>query len=436
MTRNLVETIRSQSPVRLALGFGIVIGGVTVVIGIIGVIMLIVPSLQFRETPIEMDFQAYYFAAQAFRDGEQFIGWAITENSPITGKAYVYPPVTIFAFVFYTLLPEWYVAFALHTAILFGAFFLAGRLSIQYIESYGRELEPIDKRLILVFFLFSGPTTMGYLRGNIDPIILLLIVAGYLALEGNNELRGGMFWALAAMFKFFPAFLGLWMLYRRTYRAIAAATITGVGLMLIGVAIFGVEMHVEFFEFILTDRSRTGAFSGGLDPEKRWFTLRRPLSQFLALSGTQLLVVSALLLGPVIGYLYLNAETRRDRLVAFFGTYIAVLIGVVPATAGYVVYFIFPLVPLLYLVSHPKAKACFIAGLVLIQIPIYPHDIHDALAFTPLPSSITGSIDTVVYGVLSYGSVILWGCLLMLLGCVLYISSSKDGEKNVTQAKL
>jgi hypothetical protein len=332
----------------------------------------------------------------------------------------VYTPVTAPLFVPFALFPEWQIPYVLNMLLLCGVFFAIGRLCLQLLDDYGVTLDRIDRVLIMAFCLFSGHTVLGVYRGNVDPAILLVLAVGLLAIERGRGARGGALWAGAALFKLFPAFLGVYLLYRRAYRAIAAAVVVGVGFTLLGVAIFGIDAHVDFVEFILHERSREGAFRGGLDPTLQWITLRRPFSQVLALSGNQLFLLTTALVAPFVYLVYREADSELDRIVAFFATMVAMLITIVPSTLNYVVYLYFPLVPLLYLVEDRRTKLLFVAGMVLVNVPLYPHHVATILEALPLSPGTADAIADAVRAVLRWASIPLYGFLLLLAGCLRY----------------
>jgi len=398
-----------------------------VLTGIFGVALAV---NEFSKSP-ELDFQAYYFAGRAVVRGEPFVGWGITEGTFLTGKAYVYTPITAPVFSFYSVFPDWQTAYVLNVILLSVVFLLIGRLSVRFVAAHGRSLPRLDRWLIVGFCLLSGHTILGLYRGNIDPLMLLLIAVGFLAVERGEEVRGGVLWAVAALFKLFPAVLGVWLLYRRASRAIVAAVVTGVGFTLLGLAVFGIDAHVEFVEFILTERSREGAFQGGLDPTITWITLRRPLSQVVALSGNQLFVVSMAIVAPFVYLLYREAETALDRTVAFFGTMLVLLITIVPSTLNYVVYLYFPLVSLLYLTDDRRARRLFVAGLVLVSVPLYPQHVELLVSAVPLSAGAEAATMGAVRAVMTYASIPLVGFLVLFAGCLRYVRLPKrsgDGE--------
>lgn len=403
-------------PERSVLLFGILTG-------VLGIALAVT---EFQESP-QLDYHAYYFTGRAVLDGEPFVGTAIHEGtlagSFLTDKEYVYTPVTAPVFAPYGLFSKWQYGYVLNVAILAATFYAIGRITIRYIERHGRRLARLDRWLILGFTLLSGHTILALYRGNVDPVMLLLITVGLLAIERGEGAKGGALWAGAALFKLFPAFLGVWLLYRRATRAIAAAIVTGVGSILLGVLVFGIDAHRDFVDFVLNERSRQAAFEGGLDPEFLTITLRRPLSQVLSLSGNQLLLVSTVLVAPFVGYIYYEAESEIDRMVAFLATMLALLVTIVPVTLNYVIYLFFPVLALLYLVDDPRVKQLFVLGLVLVNLPLFPQHVELIVNGLPLAESIEDAVVGGARAVMTYASVPLWGFVALFAGCLRQVRS-------------
>jgi len=415
------ERVRSftsrRRPERLALLFGLLTG-------VLGVALA---ANEFTTSP-ELDYQAYYFAGRAVLQGEPFVGWAITDGSFLVGKAYVYTPITAPIFAVYGIFPDWRIGYVLNVALLAVVFYLIGRLILRFVERHGGTVDRTDRLLILGFCVFSGHSILGMYRGNVDPIILLGLGVGLLAIESGDERTGGALWAAAAHFKLFPAFLGVWLLYRRAYRAIAAAVVTGLGLLALGVVAFGIDAHVQFVDFIVNERSREGAFRGGLDPTLQWITLRRPLSQFFALSGNQLFVLSTLLMSPLVYLVYRDASSELDRAVAFFATMVVMLITIVPSTLNYVVYLYFPLLGLLYLTDDRRTTYLFVAGLVLVNLPLYPQHVELIVGAAGVPEGLGDAIVGAARTVLTYTSIPLLGFFCILGGCIRFVRLPDPAE--------
>ena len=119
---------------RAVLAFGLVTGVLAVVLAV----------NDFTSAP-ELDFHAYYFTGEAILEGEPFVGWAITDISFLTEKAYVYTPVTAPLFVPFALFPEWQIPYVLNMLLLFGVFFGIGRLCLQLLDDYRSEERRVGK---------------------------------------------------------------------------------------------------------------------------------------------------------------------------------------------------------------------------------------------------------------------------------------------------
>lgn len=410
----------SQPAERLVLVFGLVLG-----------ILAIAPLFGRVLAGNEVDFHAYYFAGKKVLQGEPFVGYAIMDGTFLVDKAYVYLPITVVFFAIYALSPTWEPVFVIHVLFMLGTLAAVGVITIRYIESHGPALDRIDRYLIVGFCLFSVPSVLGVYRGSIEPIIFLFVVGGFLAVEGERESFGGGLWAFASLFKFFPAFFGIWLLYRRAWRGVAAALVVGLGATGLSVLAFGFETNIEFVEFILTERSREGAFQGGLDPEFMWITLRRPLSYLVPLTGHALTLLAFGIVAPILGLMFARAKSDLEHLVAFFALLIVMLITLFPSTAGYVIYILFPLVPLVYLVEDRWPRACFLAGLVLINVPLFAPQVEQL--FIALPDVVV--IQAVGAGLdilLTFASLGLLGFLVTFAGCLLYVLSD---ETDVTASQ-
>ncbi len=179
--RSLVTLFAAERlPERLVLLFGILTG-------VLGIALAVT---EFQESP-QLDYHAYYFTGRAVLDGKPFVGTAIHEGSLagsfLTDKEYVYTPVTGPLFAPYGLFPKWQYGYVVNVAVLAATFYAVGHITIQYIERHGRRLARLDRWLILGFTLLSGHTVLGLYRGNVDPIMLLLISLGFLAIQRDAE---------------------------------------------------------------------------------------------------------------------------------------------------------------------------------------------------------------------------------------------------------
>lgn len=376
----------------------------------------------------ELDFHAYYFAGKAVLNGDDFVGTAIQSESFLSGKAYVYPPITAIVFTIYGFTPHWQTSYIFHIILTLSTLFLLARCTMALIERHSIKLDIIDRVLIVGFHLFSVPAMLAIYRGNVDPFILLAIVSGFFALEQGRQASAGAIWSFAAIFKLFPAVLGIWFLFQRSWRAIIVAVGVGFSSLGIGVAIFGIQPHLEFFEYLLTERSRNAAFSNGLDPNRQWITIRRPLSHLFPLPGHMLTVIGTLIFLPALLYLYRRIESDLDSLFAVFATLAIALITIVPSTTGYVVYLLFPTVALVYVINEFIPWLLFLGGIVLINLPIYPKHIDRGIAIMGSTGPMVDGFQLVVSTMLGFMSVGLWGFLFVIAGYLLSVSSFENSN--------
>jgi hypothetical protein len=95
------------------------------------------------------------------------------------------------------------------------------------------------------------PVLDSMLLGQLDLLILFLIVAAYWGYRSDREVAAGASLGLAAMIKLSPALLILYFLFKRRFRAVASAfaTISLFGLLSLLVA--GPSAHIQFLTDIL-----------------------------------------------------------------------------------------------------------------------------------------------------------------------------------------
>ncbi|NHN61285.1 MULTISPECIES: glycosyltransferase family 87 protein [Halorussus] len=377
---------------------------------------------------IGMDLQVYYFAAKAALSGADFYA-AAPPAHPTYG--YVYPPVTLPVFYPFALFGSWRAAFAAFTLLNVAAALATAALLVDYVERYRQPLARLDRALIAGFVLLSLHSASTLLYGETNYFLVLALVAGFRWLDAaettdvgaetrgwlGDEAKAGVAFALPAVVKLFPAAVGLWLLRRRAWRAVAAATATGVGAFALGVAAFGVDAHLTYLDVAVRPRLSSEEFAGGLDPAAAMVTLRRPLSVLLPdLDPSLYGPLAFLLLAPVVAYCYRRIDGPVERLVAVFATMAAIVVGF-PSLLLYAVFLVFPLVPLLYLLERGPARRLFVAGAFVSNVAVTLANVRALVGATPIPA---GVLD-VATPVLTLGTPTLYGVVLMLAACALAV---------------
>jgi len=337
---------------------------------------------------VALDFEVYYYAARAVLDGGPLYG---VSPVGVDYLVYAYPPLTVLAFLPFTLLQP-LPAFLAFTALTVGAGLLAARLLLVYLERHGRGLDRPDRLLVYAFAALSVHAMPSNVYGQVNLPLALAFLAGFAWLDraadaGSGEESGrwqsqaGVAFGLAAFVKAFPALVGVWLLHRRAWRAVAAAVLTGVGGLALGAVIFGPDTTLAYVTEALLPRAGDDAFAGGLDPGADYVTVRRPLSVLFPGWGPLALTAGAFaVVAPVVGALYarLDARILVGRLVGAYATVAGVLVFL-PSFPVYGVLLYFPVVPLLY-VLEGRAYRTFVAGALLWNVSVRFDDVRGVLA--------------------------------------------------------
>lgn len=347
-------------------------------------------TLATRPGAVALDFEVYYFAAEAVLDGGPLYG---VSPVGVDYLVYAYPPLTVLAFLPFTLLPP-FAAYLVFAALTLAAGLLAARLLLAYLGRHGRALDRTDRTLVYGFCALSVHAMPSTVFGQVNLPLALAFVAGFVWLDraagaadiasdgadGDRwERRAGVAFGLAAFVKAFPALVGVWLLRRRAWRAVAAAVATGLAGFALGLLVFGPETTLAYVTEALLPRASDDAFAGGLDPGADYVTVRRPLSVLLGLRSLALTAAAFALVAPVVGALYarLDAGTLLGRLVGAYAT-VAGTLAFLPSFPVYQVLLYFPVVPLLF-VLEGRAYRVFVAGALLWNLSVRFDDVRAML---------------------------------------------------------
>lgn len=410
---------RSRRAVRTVLAFGVLVGS-------------LVPAyfwLLADTTPLAWDFRAYHHAATLALDSRPFVG----VSPPVGGGEWVYPPVTVVAFYAYTFV-SWSTAYLAHAAASVIAGLACARLVLDDLRERGIPIQRTDSVLVYAFFTLSTYPMVVLGQGQLGLFILLALLGVYRALRADRQRTAGGLLAVASAFKLFPLFVLVWFARRRTWRAVAWCVGTLSALSAAGVALFGWSLHREYVQFIVFERSRVDELAAGMSPNVSALTLQRPLAALLPdAEPVVYTVLAVVLLLPVLGVLYTQVGTGRDRAVAYLGTLVVMLLVSPASNVHHVLYVYVPLVALLYTVHDPVVRACFLTGTALVLAPVQPAILADVFGALGAPASLTAAVVTASHAVLSVGSLALYGLLVILGGCVVHAArAAAVGEPATT----
>jgi len=340
------------------------------------------------ESLMGVNYHVYHVAAEAAMAGENFY----TVHPP--GQAvfeYLYPPITVLAWYPFTEL-EWTTGFALFTAISVLAAAVGTWLLVDYVESHGPELGWVDVVFVFALFVLSTHAFGSIYYGNINILLGVAFVVGFWALSVQRETLAGVAFALAALFKVFPALVGLWLLRDRQWRATGTALLTGTAGLLAGVALFGLDLTRYYFRVVPGERSRTAEFVGGYPVDGfAYMTVQRPLSHLLwavrpeATYG-ELVVLSVAVCAGAVLFFYADIDGQTERLMAMFVTTVVTVL-VLPSLRWYAVLVFLPLVALAYVWRTGPGRGAFLAGALLFSVGETPETVVSSVGGLPDPLS-------------------------------------------------
>lgn len=280
---------------RLALVVAITLGGVFLVYTVA------------RKPVFGINYRVYRVAAEAALAGESFYG-VVPAGLP-EQYVYRYPPATVLVFLPLALVPP-VVGYAALTAVNVAAGVAVAVLATRWARRRGVVVDGVDYGLLVVAAVASSLAVPSLVYGNVNHVVAALVAWAVVTVDPagdggpRREALAGVALVLAATVKLFPALFGVYFLLRRAWRAVGAAVATGVGILVVGVAAFGIDAHRAWVRTAIVERA-TGD-GGVMDPGVTYVTLQRPLSHLLA--SPWLAVASIGLAGIVVA-----AVVARER---------------------------------------------------------------------------------------------------------------------------
>jgi hypothetical protein len=389
----------SRRVVRALLGAGIVLGAWNLVV---------LPLLNPEQLGLAV--RVYTVAAEAALAGEPFY-----ELAPpgLPGYYYIYPPAIMLAFLPYGLLGNYWLALGIQTAISVAAGLGLAWLLVRAIERADVDLARLDVGLLGTFCVLSTYTAPTLVNGQVNLVLGFLIGAGLLAAERGRSTLGGAALGLAGTVKLFPAVVGAYLLRRRQWRAAGAAIATGLGLLGLGLLVFGIDASVTYVTAVLPSEVQTGALAA--DPlAYDYQTVRRQLAALLPwLPVGWIPAVGALVVAPLVAATYRHVETAVDRWFAILATLAGALL-ILPFEPLYYPIFLFPLLPLLYVVPAGRARLLLLVGTALTLSGMTPSSLESSVEIG-LVSGPLRDLTAAIFRVILPGTLGMW----LMLGAAL-----------------
>jgi hypothetical protein len=357
----------------------------------------------------------YYGAARAALAGTE-----VYAALPGASAGFRYPPIVVVGFYPHGLLGDPALAFALQTALNLATAGALAVLLVRYTERVGVDLDRVDRLLIAGYAFASVSVATNLVMGQINLQLALAIAGGAVLLERGREKAAGVAFGLAALVKLFPALVGVWLLRRRAWRAIAAATATGVGLLALGVLVFGPGTLETYVTEVIAGEASVASFPDGPNPTEPYVTVRRQVTFLVpGLPSAWLFPVSAAVLAPVFVGVNRVVDDPVSRLVALLGTLLATLV-LLPLEPFYLVLALFPLVPLLYLLDPGTPRRLFLVGALVLSVPTTYETVLTMLSVVGLPAGTESWLQGIARGAFSFALPPTYGVWLVLAACLLH----------------
>lgn len=368
------------------------------------------------------NFRSYRHAAELALDSQQF--YDVAPPGLDDWAVFLYPPITTVVYYPFTLL-EWMTGYLILGGMNVLAGFVAAVVIVRFIERKMGSLGWVDVGLMTALFTLS-PFSFGTMYyGNINILLALALIIGFVAMEDDRETMAGIAFGLAALWKVFPALIGIWLLWRRSWRAIATAIGIGGGGLIAGLIVYGWETTHYYFVEVLFGRTDTLRFVGGYPADGTYYiTLQRPLSHLIWFgwpgAPAELLLPATLVVAvALIAPFYYRLDDHFDVLIAIFATVI-ITVTVIPALQWYIVLLFFPMLPLLYLWNGP-GRIPFVLGAIVLFFNARPGNIVETIEEIDLPNFMS----VVLTWLFSVATVQLYAIVLMLGACAYWKYSAR-----------
>ncbi|MDQ6712109.1 MAG: DUF2029 domain-containing protein [Candidatus Dormibacteraeota bacterium] len=201
------------------------------------------------QAPRADDFQDYLFAAQQITTGGDPYADFVRSHVPwdwSLSSGYLYPP----AFAV-TLVPLTWVSNDLAVRIwlfLIQGAVLASLLIIYRIIGRPGRVELLAMVAVLTTFF---PLANTVLAGTMNSLLLLLLTGAWACWQRRRDVASGALIGAAAIFKLFPAALLPYLAWRRHWKLLAVATLTGVAGLGLGLAVTNLDHNIYYFREML-----------------------------------------------------------------------------------------------------------------------------------------------------------------------------------------
>jgi len=296
-----------------------------------------------------VDFKVYWDAVKAALVGGNVYSFG---GKYLNTVPFNYPPTTLLFLLFLPLFSQSTASLVLlfvSIVSLLGSLYLLSKMFFKPAQKW------------LVFFLSSAlfiqffPTKFTLTLGQINLIILFLMVFAFYFYQKKKDILSGFFLGIATLIKIFPGFLILFFLKEKKWKTIISFLATCFLGFLLTVLIFKPDLLFNYFGQIGGNLFLKGGETSYFDQSLNSFLLRLNLSNLWRL-------ILRLLFTFVSLWVFLKT---KNKVLSFFGLFFSILIFL-PSFAWFHHYVI--LIPLIMFLWSQTKKKDYLPKIILILV--------------------------------------------------------------------
>lgn len=216
---------------------------VAIFFGLLGFLIWLRYTIAYTALP--SDFTQDYIAAYALRTGEPIYGESIArisvEQLGFRADENVHPPIVAVLILPLSYLPYFFAVLIWNTLNLGAYLALIGaivkKLKLKLLVC---QLAPL---FLLVWYPFISNS--GLVQSSL--LVGVMIIAGWILLRDRQDYYGGVLLGLATLIKVYPAFLLIFLVLQRRWRATAAMSSICLLALLIAISVHGSAIIEVFF---------------------------------------------------------------------------------------------------------------------------------------------------------------------------------------------
>lgn len=316
----------------------------------------------------------YYVGQPIYADQrisiERHLNAKLREDQPLAVKVNAHPPTSVLLVLPFALL-DYESAFFAWNLVSLAAFALSLWLIARELKF---QFSPWAILPLVAAVLVCGPLFQQFNQGQLNLILLPLIVGAWIADRRGWPLLTGSLLGAAAAIKLFPAFLGLYFLVRGKWRAFGVSIGSGLLLTVVTAGVLGIAAYEDYVRDAMPQVSLFRDWWANCSLTGFWCKLFEtpshhviPLwsSPWLARTG---IAVSCLLVVIAVVRNVRSARSTDELDLAFGATTVAMLL-VSPITWDHYFLLLIPLLAILWnRLDRPPVAGWIVSGICLVTL--------------------------------------------------------------------